>query len=222
MSAAAPEDDAATAAEHVLGLLPEGERAAFEARLRAEPALRALVAEWEERLAAVALDVPSVEPPARVRRALDRRLFPGRARRRAWLAGLGGLLAAGALAVAAFVGLERLGGPALVPLEIAAEDGAVVVAALVDPPTHTISIDRVQATPPPGRVFQFWLIPEGAAPIPLAVLPREGGIDVVLSDALAALASDGGTFAISDEPPGGSPTGAPTGAVVATGALPRG
>ena len=72
-----------------------------------------------------------------------------------------------------------------------------------------------------GACFQLWLIPEGAAPIPLAVLPEEGGIDVVLSDALAALASNG-TFAISDEPPGGSPTGAPTGSVLATGALPQG
>ena len=150
-----------------------------------------------------------------------RRLFPGRARRRGWLAGLGGLAAAAAIAVAVLVGVERFGAPSRVPLEIAAEDGSVVIAALVDPPTHTISIDGVAATPPPGRVFQLWLIPEGAAPIPLAVLPDEGAIDVVLSDELAALAADG-TFAISDEPPGGSPTGAPTGSVLATGTLPRG
>ena len=220
MSPAAPEDDAATAAEHALGLLPEAEAAAFEARLAREPSLRTLFAEWEEDLARLADEVPPEAPPARVRRALMGRLFPGRRRRRwAWLGGLG---AAAAIAVAAFVGLERLGAPSLVPLEIAAQDGTVVIAALVDPPTHTISFDSVEAEAPPGRVLQLWLVPAEAPPVPLAVLPEEGGLDVVLSDALAALATQGGAFAISEEPPGGSPTGQPTGAIVATGALPQG
>ena len=40
-----------------------------------------------------------------------------------------------------------------------------------------------------------------------------------LADALASLLQQGATIAISVEPPGGSPTGAPTGPVVASGAL---
>ena len=108
MSPAAPEDDVATAAEHALGLLPEAEAAAFEARLRDEPSLRALVAEWEEDLAALADEVPAEAPPARIRRALLRRLFPGRRRRWAWLGGLGGLAAAAAIALAVLVGAGAL------------------------------------------------------------------------------------------------------------------
>jgi len=40
-----------------------------------------------------------------------------------------------------------------------------------------------------------------------------------LADALATLMENGATVAISVEPPGGSPTGSPTGPVIASGAL---
>jgi anti-sigma-K factor RskA len=40
-----------------------------------------------------------------------------------------------------------------------------------------------------------------------------------LADALAELMQEGATVAISVEPRGGSPTGSPTGPVVASGAL---
>ncbi|MGP9804607.1 hypothetical protein [Paracoccus sp. NSM] len=45
------DDDGLAAAEYVLGVADMADRAAFEARMRASPALRALVAEWETRLA---------------------------------------------------------------------------------------------------------------------------------------------------------------------------
>jgi anti-sigma-K factor RskA len=47
------------------------------------------------------------------------------------------------------------------------------------------------------------------------VLPDAGLVTLPLSDAMGARLA-GGTLAISDEPDGGSPTGAPTGAVLAT------
>ena len=42
-----------------------------------------------------------------------------------------------------------------------------------------------------------------------------------LAETLADLLSQGATIAISVEPPGGSPTGAPTGPVIASGTLER-
>ena len=220
MSAAAPEDDAATAAEHVLGLLPEGERAAFEARLSAEPALRALVAWWEEDLAAVALDLPEEAPPPRVRRAIERRLFPERVRRRSWGAWLGGLAAAGAVAVAVFVGLERQGAPPLIPVEIAAADGSLVFDVSIEPVSHTFTVERVEGGAAPGRAQELWLIAEDRAPISLGLVSADGRLVTSVSDAIAAFAR-GSTLAVSDEPPGGSPTGTPTGEVLATGVIPE-
>lgn len=67
----------------------------------------------------------------------------------------------------------------------------------------------------PDTVPQLWLIPEGGAPVSLG-LPGEGDALALPADATPAA---GATLAVSLEPPGGSPTGAPTGPVVATGTL---
>ena len=50
-------------------------------------------------------------------------------------------------------------------------------------------------------------------------MPASKQMHMRLADALAELMQQGATIAISVEPPGGSPTGAPTGPVVASGAL---
>ncbi len=58
-----PEDRDALAAEYALGSLDAATRAAVAARLRTDAALRARVAEWEQRLAPLAEDVPAITPP---------------------------------------------------------------------------------------------------------------------------------------------------------------
>ena len=70
MSEVAPdEDDRALAAEYVLGLLDPPEARAVEARLAADPALRAHVAAWSEDLAALALAAPT--PGTRCSRSIS-------------------------------------------------------------------------------------------------------------------------------------------------------
>ena len=216
MSADGPEDDAATSGEHALGLLPPAERAAFEARLASEPALRRLVAQWEEDLAGLAEDVEPIAPPAHVRRGIERRLFPRR--RRLWPLGL---LAAGAVAASIWFGVGLDGfAPAVLPVEIAAGDRALVIAARFDPGAGTLALERLEGEAPSGRVLELWLIAGEAAPVSLGVLPQAGEAALDLSPSLAALVP-GATLAVSEEPLGGSPTGAPTGAVLATGVVPR-
>jgi len=65
--------------------------------------------------------------------------------------------------------------------------------------------------PGPARDYQLWVIPPGpgAAPVPAGLLvPAEG---VALGDfQAAALARGAAALAVSAEPKGGSPTGAPT------------
>jgi anti-sigma-K factor RskA len=61
----------------------------------------------------------------------------------------------------------------------------------------------------------LWLIAGNNAPVSLGVLPDAGAVTLMVAEALAVQLA-GGTLAISDEPDGGSPTGAPTGAVLAT------
>jgi anti-sigma-K factor RskA len=50
-------------------------------------------------------------------------------------------------------------------------------------------------------------------------LSADRAITLTLPPALAALAKDNAVLAVSLEPPGGSPTGAPTGPVIASGKL---
>jgi anti-sigma-K factor RskA len=69
----------------------------------------------------------------------------------------------------------------------------------------------------PGQSYELWLIPkEGGAPISLAVL---GSLDArfELPAPQAPRVQPGAKLAISVEPAGGSPTGAPTGPVILIG-----
>ena len=215
-------DDIALAGEYVLRLLDAAEQRAFEARLRDDAGLRALVRDWEAGLAPLAEDIEPVTPPARLKSDLTKRLFPAPAPATSglwrWLSG--GLLASGLLVGALMLSpvLSPLRGPVpSLTASIAAEDGSLVVAASFIAETGTLEIDRQTGSARPGRVLELWLIAEGApAPVSLGVLPEDTVTQITLPEALAAQMT-GALLAISDEPPGGSPTGAPTGDVLAAG-----
>ena len=71
----------------------------------------------------------------------------------------------------------------------------------------------------PSHAHELWVIPAGGKPRSLGTMRDGKQMHMELADALARLLQQGATIAISVEPPGGSPTGAPTGPVVAAGAL---
>lgn len=76
------EDDGIAAAEYVLGVTDMADRAAFETRMGGSAAIRALVAEWEARLAGMnaayaAMPAPDLLP------LIEARLF-GAATRKTW------------------------------------------------------------------------------------------------------------------------------------------
>ena len=74
--------------------------------------------------------------------------------------------------------------------------------------------------PPAGRAFELWAIPgANAAPISMGVLRPASPNVVALPPAVAERLGGGVALAVSIEPPGGSPTGAPTGPVVYSGSL---
>jgi anti-sigma-K factor RskA len=71
----------------------------------------------------------------------------------------------------------------------------------------------------PSHAHELWVIPEGGKPRSLGTMATGKQMHMRLAEALAQLLQQGATIAISVEPPGGSPTGAPTGPVVASGSL---
>ncbi|MBV7393158.1 anti-sigma factor [Mameliella sediminis] len=221
MSADLPEmpedDDDLLAAEYVLRLLSADLEGVAARRASEDAGFAARVRDWEARLAVLAEDLDDVPASPRVRRALLQEISgaPESRGRRWWLGAGLGLAALAVLAVV--VPLPPiLRGPQF-GAQIASADGALRFDASI---TGTeLVLARLDGGPRPGRALELWLIAEDdPAPVSLGVLPDADRAEIALSPDLAARL-DGGTLAVSDEPPGGSPTGAPTGEVLAAALL---
>lgn len=223
------DEDEALAAEHALGVLTGAEAAAAERRVATDAAFRAAVAGWQERLSDLAADAPAVPPPDRVRRAVEKRLFDGPTLQRAgeaswpWAAldrlrgAVFGALAASVALAVLLVALSTYIGPPAAPglgATLAADTGALRFEATWVPAEAGFRVVRAAGeAPAPGQAHELWIIAPGAAPVSLGLID-EGGLAVAYPEPPA-----GWTLAVSLEPAGGSPTGAPTGPVLATGVL---
>jgi anti-sigma-K factor RskA len=202
----AEEDFEALAGEYVLGLLEVGEQ------LPADPAFARAVRGWELRLMALAESVAPVAPPPRVWAKVNRAITPAAKRRRlAWPLGLGaaGLAVAAALLVIVLGPLWRGQSHGLAMLTDASGGWFAV-----DANAAQMIVQPEQVSLPAGRVAELWLIAPQHAPKPLGVLAASGPTVMTLPVGLA-----GSVLAVSLEPPGGSPTGLPTGPVIAEATL---
>jgi anti-sigma-K factor RskA len=214
----------ALAAEYALGLLEGEARAAFEVRMRAEPALAAAVTAWQARFATLAeTEVDPVSPPPRIEAALEHRLFGGDGtaapsvwRRLGLWQALTALGAATSVALAVLLYTEPQPPARPFAAQLAPTEGEDSFLAVYDPDDATLNIRRAGGAPRPGRAQELWLIAGEAAPVSLGLLEGEGRAAIPVPEDLRD-ALPGATLAVSDEPPGGSPTGAPTGDVLALG-----
>ncbi|MBB3937119.1 anti-sigma factor [Aureimonas phyllosphaerae] len=241
--------DEALAGEYALGLLAPAERRAFERRLRIDPALSRETGLWEERLQPLLGETPAVSPPARLWQAIEAELGPAATRRdvrdaspgRApsaqalrsprsggrrvsavwqWLA-IGSM----ALAAASLAGLALDLRPAAAPMmaSIAANGGAPLFVAVVDPDGGHATLMPVSLQAQEGRVPELWLVPAGGTPISLGLVDPSAPLRVDLRArtgvGMGMMRTPGAALAVSMEPEGGSPTGQPTGPVVGHGML---
>ena len=216
------------AAEYVLGTLRGPARRRLENLLSAHPALREAVAQWQQRLSPLSVTVEEVTPSAQVWRNIEQRLFGERApaptptlwQRLALWRGLAGV--ATAATVAMFVVGSRVPAPQapiIVVLgsnpEAAQALNASFVASVTADGRALVLRPINDLAPTPGRALELWAVPAQGAPRSLGVVAREGGTTVLKAGLLQGTAA----FAVSLEPAGGSPTGAPTGPIVALGKL---
>lgn len=232
-------------AEYALGVLDEAERAAVAEEMRRSPLAAQAVERWQRLLGPMANAVTDVVPPAgvwaRIHDALGRDLQsartlavrerPGR-RPNVWnslswwrnAAVVAGIAAVALLLI--IVAPRRAPTPAPQPYLTATlqqNNGATGWTVTVD--VSGARAILVPATPlalPAGRAPELWLIPPGGRPQPVGMISRDAPITLPLDAALLSQLSRAGTFAVSVEPPGGSPTGQPTGPVIAQGAVRRG
>ena len=219
----------ALAGEYVAGTLRGGARRRFEAlRLKHAP-IDAAVQRWEQRLTPLALALPPVEPPLRVWRAIERQLWPQPA------AAAGSRLLVFWRAAAGLLGVVVLGlavllaqapaPPVIVVLQgtgAAAEFGGGFVAGIDGDGRSLVARPLQPVALPADRVLELWAVPpDGGGPPRSLGLLRGDGTTVLPRGRLPATLLRGGAaaLAVSVEPPGGSPTGVPTGPVVYAGPL---
>ncbi|WP_417523578.1 anti-sigma factor domain-containing protein [Marinovum sp.] len=215
------DDDSVLAAEYVLGLLSEAEEDAFARRLFLEADLRHACDNWSAHFAAMAAAGQEVKPPARLWPAIEERVYgppiPFWRRLNLGTAVIGTALAAGlAFAALRFGWLE----PETLPLtaQLTSEAAGEVARITLDTDTGMVEAELVGLFPDAGRARELWLIQGGNAPVSLGLL-APGTVVALTMPAALWQSLDGAVLAISDEPAGGSPTGQPTGAVLATGAV---
>jgi anti-sigma-K factor RskA len=220
------------AADYVTGTLRGPARRRFEALLPAHANLRAAVQSWHERLMPLTASIPPVQPPARVWQRIEARISRGasataKAPEPRWWAHLAFWRGLSAFATVAAVSLGLLlavPGPSRPPVIVvlnaagAAESGTVPASfiasisgdgrALVTKPLLNVSVET-------NRVLELWAVPPSGAPRSLGLISAASPTVVrrgKLLDGTAALA-------VSLEPTGGSPTGAPTGPILFVGKL---
>lgn len=223
------------AAEYVLGTLRGAARRRFDTLLPAHPALRLAVARWQGALVPLAASVKPVQPSPRVWKGIEARLFAERQasapagplpwwqRVLPWRAATG-LASAAALVLGVALTLPPPAQPPVVivmsPNEAAAAGPALLAKArfvasvsadgrgLVLKPLDALPLDA-------GRALELWAVPPQGAPRSLGLVASDQSSRVIRVDLL----KDTAAFAVSVEPAGGSPTGAPTGPIISVGKL---
>jgi anti-sigma-K factor RskA len=225
-----PEDDAA-AAEFALGTLDPSERAALAARRLREPELDEAIRGWEVRLAPLAEATPPIDPPQDYFAAIEARLKVGDAgtaivvleRRLArWRAAAIGAAGLAAMLAVGFVVREtrREAAPTefVAILQRNAETPAFVASINVD--TRELTVRPLAATPQPGKSYELWIIDDKlGAPRSLGVIGTTGVTRGPRLNPYDRDVVEAATYAVTIEPPGGSPNGAPSGPPVFVGKL---
>jgi anti-sigma-K factor RskA len=220
------------AAEFALGTSPPRVRRRLIAIARRDRPVAVALSEWERRIAALADDVPAMTPPPRVWRNIVARLGldpeDAAARRGRWSR----LAVWRALAITSLAGIVAIGvaewwrAPAVIPaplvVALAGADGKVALIATATRGERYLTLKTVgNATPGADKAFELWALPQSGAPQALGVIPHGDLVRVPLANPADETLSNIPTLAVSVEPPGGSPTGKPTGPVLYSGRIER-
>lgn len=223
-----PELQSQLAAEYVLGTLKGGARRRFEDYLRRLPSLRDAVRQWEQRLMPMAARLEPITPRDRVWTQIEARIQGGRTAVKAssmWdsLAFWRTLsLSASGVAIALLTATLAFKTADHSPMltAVLAEDNNEARAFIEQPKSGMLMVKMVKPWKTMnGMQLQLWVVPKNGTPRSLGIINDTGETKLVLVSLDEQLAG-GLVFALSKEPPGGSPTGLPTpGMVMCKGAI---
>jgi len=206
------------AAEFVLGTLAGSARRRFEHWRGANAFVARRVRAWEERLARLVLRLAPVAPSPGVWTAIERRLDAEQPSR--WRALAAAVAAVAVLGIGWFLWQKMR--PPQAQAVIAAEGGPVLWRIEVAADGEHVEVSATDAARVPDqRSLELWALPAEAAPVSLGLMPASGSVRLALDARQLAAIGRAAHVAVSEEPPGGSPTGAPTGPVLYVAAISR-
>jgi len=223
------EGDKLVAAEYVLGVLGAAERRQAQQRLAHDQVFAEEVAFWEERLGRFADAVAPVAPPdqvwSRIARAV-RMPDPTAARESLWQSLIfwrsfaigSAALAAASIGALTFIEISPAPRTPLLATLGASSGQPTFVAAVNAGGTNLLVVPAALLTSDP-RAMELWLIPAGDKPHSLGLIAPGQPVRLDVPRDLVARINADAALAVSMEPPGGSPTGQPTGPVIASGKL---
>ncbi|MEQ1662950.1 MAG: anti-sigma factor [Thiobacillus sp.] len=213
-------------AEYVLGTLDPKSSATLRLAARQDRELAREIYRWQDRLLPLIHRVTPATPQPQTWARIRTRLSSDSAKRhlrwwetlRFWQG-----LATTALVLAVGLGLQLARSPQIAPVRYVAllqtpQQSIGWVVDLAD--ANTVRLRPVGSlTPPPsGRSWQFWTKPQGAnRPTSLGLVSASGTLDIP-REKLPALENQQ-LFEVTLEPEYGSPTGKPTGPVLAIGRM---
>ena len=216
----------ALAADYVIGTMRGGARRRFEALLPAHAELRRAVHAWQERLMPLTVAVEPVQPSGDVWRGisdrLDRRksVESGAWQRLSFWRSLTAFASIAAIGLAVLLASPRPAAPPVVVV-LAATDAAAsgtaaapIVASISGDGATLVTRPIVPVAVRADRSLELWAVPKDGAPRSLGLLPAGSGASIALRGKVLAGVD---TLAVTVEPPGGSPSGAPTGPIVYAG-----
>lgn len=221
--------DEVLAGEYVLGVLSLEDRQKVERRMRSDRQFAAIVSRWEQNLSEFNEEYEMVTPAKSVFPKIERRIF-GEAALGAHLwnslvvwrsVALGSLFLAAGVLVFTITnnGISQPVPGKQLTASLAGQNSAINLLADYDAASGRLRVTPVAAGKPEEKSLELWLI-RGTDPAEaLGVLPQTGEGEIVLPQELHGKLTEGAIIAVSVEPFGGSPTGKPTGDVVASGTI---
>jgi len=219
------------AAEYVTGMLRGPARRRFEKLLPAHPGLRGAVRAWQDRLMPLTAEITPQRPSPAVWQRIEAKIQGAAPVPEPWWRRLAFWRGFSAIGTAVAVGMALLvisPGPVQPPIVVvlsAAAPPPGSPAGTVAPASFIASISpdgRAMVTKPlvnvsmeAGRSLELWSLPPQGAPRSLGLIAPDKATVVQRGKVLEGTTG----FAVSLEPAGGSPTGAPTGPILYVGKL---
>ncbi|WP_269713308.1 anti-sigma factor [Caulobacter sp. NIBR2454] len=219
-----------SAAEYALGVLSADERVRARRRMETEPAFAAEVADWDRRLAPLIEEVRSVTPPRtvwlRIKAGLGAQPVGVWNNLTTWRVATAASLTAAAACLAIIVTTPVPAPQGMIvaeqkptPMAVAAlkpEGGPPAFVVAYDEAGKRLIIAPAAVTPDGVHDHELWMLQPDGKPVSMGVISA-GQVLVIPTNRFGLTSS--GSLAVSAEPLGGSPTGVPTGPVVAAGQL---